>query len=144
MALSQKCQYALQAVLELAARDGQLTIISDIAAARGIPVRFLELILNELRQGGVVESRRGRYGGYALALAPADLTLGRVIRLMDGPLWPTACVAASNGQHCRQSCAFAAVWDRAQQSITDVYDTTTFQDILTRERAAASVPSYAI
>ncbi len=73
MLVSQKSQYALRAVFELARRNGGLPVkIADIAEAQAIPQRFLEVIMNQLKQGGFVESRRGKRGGYLLARSAGD------------------------------------------------------------------------
>ncbi len=89
MSVSQKCQYALRAVFELASRHGDApTSIREIAQAQAIPPKFLELILVQLRKAGFVESRRGAHGGYFLAVGPAALTVGEIIRFIDGPIAP--------------------------------------------------------
>jgi Rrf2 family cysteine metabolism transcriptional repressor len=83
MQISQKCQYALRAVFELAVRTKEGPIkVGVIAEAQAIPTRFLEVILNQLKRGGFVESRRGNAGGYALAKSPAELTMGDIIRFV--------------------------------------------------------------
>ena len=77
MRISKKCQYALRAVFELAVRNtGQPVKIQQIAGAQNIPPRFLEVILNQLRHAGFVESRRGNEGGYMLAPGAEELTVG--------------------------------------------------------------------
>ena len=89
MQLSQKCQYAIRAVFQLAKEHGGGPIkIADVAEAQAIPPRFLELILGELKQGGFTESRRGKRGGYLLARPPAQITVGDIIRFVEGPLGP--------------------------------------------------------
>lgn len=134
--MTQKCQYALRAVFELAHRVGQGPVkIGDIARAQAIPPRFLELILNELRQAGIVESRRGARGGYMLSVRPEELTVGRIIRLVEGPVKAVDCVVAG-GRECpmRGDCAFEEMWTRAIDAMTDVFDNTTFSDLLKRDR----------
>jgi len=149
MGVSQKCQYALRAVFELAKRHGQgPTTIGEIAKAQAIPVKFLELILGELRRGGFTESRRGVHGGYLLAAAPEALAVGEIIRFVDGELAPVRCIGAGAGSDCplHGHCAFTDLWTRARDAVREVYDTTTFQDLVDAERAAAEgyVASYAI
>ena len=96
--LSQKCKYALQALLTLAREPSQeLLLVSDIAERERLPKKFLEAILLELNRNGLVRSRRGRGGGYALA-KPADLiTFGQVVRIIDGPLAPLSAAATTAG-----------------------------------------------
>lgn len=140
MNLSQKCQYALRAVFELATRQGQGPItVGDVAEKQAIPPRFLELILVQLKQAGYIESRRGVQGGYALSVAPKDLSVGDVIRSIEGPLMP---VRKSDDPSTRPSLqgdlAFAQLWDRAEKAIAVVYDKTSFQDLIDEERASAA------
>ena len=149
MNISQKCQYGLRAVFELAKHwGGGPTSVSQIAEIQAIPPRFLELILGELRQGGFVESRRGVHGGYLLAVDPARLYVGQIIRFIDGPVAPVSCVIANKQRDCplHGSCAFMNMWSRARDAVAEVYDQTSFQDLIEEEAAAAEkyVASYCI
>ena len=119
MGLSQKCQYALRGVFELAKRQGQgPTTVGDIAAAQVIPPRFLELILGELRKAGFVESRRGKQGGYLLRVLPRRLNVGTIIRFIEGPVGPVQCVRADEDADCplHGRCAFLGMWERAREN----------------------------
>jgi len=141
MNVSQKCQYALRAVLELARRQGRgPTRISHIAKAQAIPAKFLESILAELKQGGFVESQRGARGGYLLARPAQDQPVGPIIRFVEGPLtpvkWPTEPSDAAEGQ-AYGSRAMLDMWTRGADAMAQVYDNTTFQDLLDEEVAAA-------
>lgn len=141
MNLSQKCQYALRAVFELATRHGQGPItVGDVADKQAIPARFLELILVQLKQAGYIESRRGVQGGYSLAVPPKDLSVGDIIRTIEGPLLPVkkSDDQASNRRPPRGDYAFTNLWDRAEKAVADVYDKTSFQDLMDEDRAAAS------
>ena len=148
MSISQKCQYALRAVFELTKRDGAgPTTVAEIAEAQAIPPRFLELILGQLRQGGFVESRRGVRGGYLLAAPRQSLSVGEIIRFVDGPIAPVRCVAGSKDADCplHGKCAFMGMWGRARDAIAEVYDETTFQDLMDQEQTSAGyVASYCI
>jgi len=132
--ISQKCQYALRAVFELAksARSGPCLLkIEHIAKAQKIPVRFLENILNQLRTGGFVASRRGRCGGYLLARDPADITVGEIIRFMDGPLEDIA----GSGMTSRRRLGpedevFSQIWLRAGTALATVLDQPTLADLV--------------
>ena len=140
MSVSQKCQYALRAVFELGKRsDGQPTPVSTIAEVQAIPGRFLELILRQLRNGGFVESRRGVQGGYLLAVSPRTLSVGDVIRFVDGPIAPVRCVLGGKDVDCplREKCAFMGMWRKARDAVAEVYDETTFQDLIDEELASA-------
>ena len=149
MNLSQKCQYALRAVYELAKRHGAgPTSIREIAEIQAIPSRFLELILGQLKQSGYVESRRGVDGGYLLTVSPAELCVGDIIRFVDGPLDPVKCIAGGRATDCPLlgNCAFTELWERAKQAVANVYDNTTFSDLIEEEQAKTDtyVATYSI
>ena len=149
MSMSQKCQYALRAVFDLAKRNGSSpTTVGEIAESQAIPPRFLELILGQLRQGGFVESRRGVHGGYLLAMDPETLTVGKIIQFIEGPVAPVRCVTAGKETDCPLygHCAFIGMWSRACDAATQVYDTTTFKDLIDEEQSASErhVASYCI
>jgi Rrf2 family protein len=134
--LSQKCKYALQALLSLAREPTQeLLLVSDIAERENLPKKFLEAILLELNRNGLVRSRRGRGGGYALA-KPADLiTFGQVVRIIDGPLAPLSCVSVNYYRRCddckdEQSCDIRKVMRRVRDAIATELDGTSLQDAI--------------
>jgi Rrf2 family protein len=130
MSISQKCLYALRALIELARhRQAGPLKISDIATVQAIPSRFLEVILNELRQGGFVESRRGKVGGYLLARPASEITVGEILRFMEGPFTP----AEPQPDTVQGALALNELWGRAENSLATVYDATTLEDILTRD-----------
>ncbi|MFW6333779.1 MAG: RrF2 family transcriptional regulator [Desulfosalsimonas sp.] len=136
MNVSRKCQYALRAVFELARREGQgPSRIADVAEAQAIPARFLEVILGQLKQGGFVASRRGAEGGYLLAREPSAISMGDIIRFVDGPLVPVAC--DEHDGHCPlgPGCVFQPVWERATEAVTEVFDATTMADLVERQRS---------
>lgn len=133
MSLSQKCQYAIRAIFELSKRHGKGPIrTNEIADAQAVPQRFLENILNELKSTGLVESRRGMRGGYLIARNPAELTVGEVIRLIDGPLDPVKCIGEGPNATCplQANCSLVRLWDRAKAAVENVYDNTTFHDLV--------------
>lgn len=134
--LSQKCKYALQALLSLAREPSQgLLLVSDIAERENLPKKFLEAILLELNRNGLVRSRRGRGGGYALA-KPADLiTFGQVVRIIDGPLAPLSCVSVNYYRRCEDcrdemTCDIRKVMRRVRDAIANELDGTSLQDAL--------------
>jgi Rrf2 family protein len=136
MPISQKCQYAVRSVFELAKQQGSgATKISDIAEAQAIPIRFLENILNQLKGGGFVESVRGKDGGYLLARSAKDLTVGEIVRYMEGPLSPVECNPGGRKGACSMygRCVFLSLWKRAQDALETVYDGTTFHDLILEE-----------
>jgi Rrf2 family transcriptional regulator, cysteine metabolism repressor len=140
MALSQKCQYALKGIFELSRRLGQGPIkIHDVAYAQSIPARFLEVIFGQLKRGGFVESRRGVQGGYSLAKPPTAISVGEIIRFTNGPISPVPEEEpVPNQVGFRPDLALKLVWKRAEKALADVYDHTSFQDLLDADRNARS------
>ena len=137
--VSQKCQYSIRALFELAKRNGGGPVkISDIAESQAIPIRFLEIILNQLRSAGFVQSRRGASGGYFLARQPKDITVGEIIRFVEGPLAPVACMTDKPETECSLNghCAFIGMWRQIAAATSGVYDSTSFQNLV--DNAAAS------
>lgn len=140
--MSQKCRYALRAIFELAVRNTSDPVkTQDIACAQSIPARFLEVILVELKHGGFVESRRGNDGGYILARAVDDLTVGEVIEFLEGTV-PTR----RRSYKSRADQPFAEMWEKVSTSIAAIYNQTTFADLVQQElrRRGSYVPNYAI
>src|SRR5437870_1248344 len=89
--ISNKTQYGLKAVIALAKHPGQSPVlITDLAKQEGLPQKFLEAILLELKKAGILSSKKGKGGGYALARSPADIKLGEIIRTLEGPLTPVS------------------------------------------------------
>lgn len=132
MAITQKCQYAIRAIYELSRRvDEGPCKIGAVAEVQGIPVRFLENILNNLKSAGFVDSARGKDGGYFLTRRPSDITVGEVIRFVQGNLGPVECGdGLSDICNLYNSCVFRPLWERAQEALESVYDGTTFQDLV--------------
>lgn len=139
--LSQKCYYGIRAVLDLAGRRRDVPIsATEIAAAQGIPAKFLAIILAQLKQAGFVRSVRGMQGGYRLARAPAEITVHEVIAAMDGAAESHLCLRGRPADHCRErgTCALAALWRQASDAATAVFADVTFAELLEREQAAAA------
>lgn len=128
-----KGQYALRAIYELARRQGEgPTKISAIATAQGIPRRFLEVILNQLKGSGLVESKRGFYGGYYLLKTPNNITVGDVLRYLQKDQEAAGCLACVSQKTCPflDKCAFTALWRKVKIETFKLYDATTMQDLL--------------
>jgi Rrf2 family protein len=100
--LSKKAQYALQALMYMADKNPyQPTLIADISEKRSIPIKFLENILLQLKNAGVLDSKKGKGGGYYFRLAPEDIPLARIIRLIDGPIAMLPCVSLYFYERCK-------------------------------------------
>lgn len=141
--LSSRARYATRALLELSLRYDEGPVqIQDIGARQNIPVKYLEQILMALKLGGFVQSRKGPGGGYMLAKAPQQITLGAVVRAMDGPIAPISCVSVSHYADCGcpnpETCGLRTVFKEARDAIAEVLDGTTFADIRDRHRALHS------
>lgn len=120
MKLSKKSEYGLRALLELTLAHGQSTLQrQDIVARQHIPIEFLEQILLTLKRAGFIASRRGINGGYTLIKQPSAITLGQIIRTLDGPLAPISCVSKTAYQKCRD-CPYA---NKAHCPVQDVMGT---------------------
>lgn len=141
-------------MLELSKHYGTGTVTAgSIAEAQHVPARFLESILGSLRQAGLVDSVRGKDGGYRLSRSPEELTLGDVIRSIQGPLATVDCHAGEgargslDGRECvfLRGCVLLPVWKRAQDAMMAVYDETGFADLVRQEAArGGEVLDYAI
>jgi Rrf2 family protein len=126
--LSQKCRYAMKALINLARADGAARGVSVIAAEENIPRKFLEAIMSDLRRGDLVDSVRGKMGGYRLA-KPADLiTFGQIIRLTDGPLALLPCASHNFYRRCDDCPDEAACVLRSE--VSEILDRTTLADVL--------------
>jgi len=141
MNISVKGEYALHAIFDLALqRFGEPIKIADIAKRQKIPQKFLELILAGLKQGGFVESRRGAEGGYLLARSPEAITVGQVVRYVEG--------AKSNKPTRKQNAVdpFGETWRKVDQAVSDVIDQTTFAALVRtwRDRQSKYVPNWEI
>jgi Rrf2 family protein len=137
MLITKKNQYALRAIFELAKHDGKgPQKISEIAQAQAIPVKFLEVILNQLKGSGLVDSKRGFYGGYFLVRQPDKITVGEIMRFMERNMEETKCVALVPEINCpfKGDCAFYPMWNKVKDAIYKVYDETTITDLMDNEK----------
>ncbi len=137
MFLTQRNQYALRAIVELAKRVGAGPVkVSEIAAAQAIPRRFLEVILGQLKGSGLVTAKRGYHGGYVLLGEPKNITVGTVIRFLQGEPDPKDCQNCVFKLQCPTDpeCAFASLWNRVNEAVFTIFDETTIQDLVEDER----------
>jgi len=136
MRITAKGEYATQAVLHLAMQYPDVVAIHDIAERHHIPLKYLEQILLELKRGGVLESRRGVHGGYTLARTPAEISVGEVLRLMDGAFAESSCTHAETrlGSVCAEgpTCGLKQVWQEVQQSVETILFATSFEEVKKR------------
>ncbi len=143
MSVSLKCQYGLRALFELAKHEGEgLLRLTEIAEKQAIPARFLENILNQLRQGGFVESRRGKDGGFVLLRPAQQITVGEIIRFFEGPIHPVDCAGDNPTHKCpmKGHCVFMSLWEDAKNALEAVYDQKTLLDLMEDERRLLKEP----
>ncbi|MCX8569083.1 MULTISPECIES: Rrf2 family transcriptional regulator [Hyphomicrobiales] len=125
--LTKKGKYGLKALVHLSQLPaGQLAFVGDIATANNIPKKFLDAILGELRNAGFVQSRKGKDGGYRLAKPAAEIKIGHVVRVLDGPLAPIPCASRTQYQPCddcdEATCQIRHMMLEVRQAIAGVLD----------------------
>ena len=131
MKLSHKGEYALRAMIDLSLHYGQgLIRIADTSQREGIPRKFLEQIFLQLKKAGLLESLRGIHGGYRLAHPPGEITLARVIRIIDGPLAPINCVSTYAPMQCgrKQTCGLHTVMLEVRDAVAMILENKTLED----------------
>src|ERR1700683_4061364 len=143
MRLSKKGEYAVRALVEIGfeskLRPNSLIQISTVAQRTNIPEKFLEQILLALRNGGVLKSKRGVEGGYSLGKSPDDITLGEVIRLLDGPLAPIPCVSQTAYEPCscpdQETCGLHIAMKEVRNAIAGILDGYTLSRLIKEVQA---------
>lgn len=146
MKITYRGDYALKAVLDLALHYGKnLVTINEIAKRIDAPVKFLEQILFDLKKGNFVESRRGKVGGFLLTRPPEEIILGDVVRFIEGPLEPIACVKREYTD-CRDAakCVFKEVWRDVAKATSGIVDHVTFAELADRVSAREKQLEYSI
>jgi len=128
--VSAKAEYAMRALLTLAAEPAGTMTADRLAAAQRLPVKFLENILVELRRGGLVISQRGAEGGYRLARPPADITAADVLRLVDGPLAGVRGARPETTAYEGPAAHLPDVWVAARASLRSVLERVSLADIV--------------
>lgn len=133
--LTKKGKYGLKAMVHLAGRPvGEATLVSDIAQSNEIPKKFLDTILGELRNAGLVFSKKGKGGGYTLAKSPDEIKVGHIVRVLDGPLAPIACASKNSYRRCddcpdEKRCCVRLVMLEARNAIATVLDNRTLAEM---------------
>ena len=139
MKISTKGDYATRALQDLALHyDNGPVPTETIAHRQALPVRYLEQLLLTLKRAGFLASKRGANGGYYLAKPPREITLGQIIRAVDGPIAPIfCCVSGAPRELCSQEtiCALREVWAEVRDAVSAIVDHRTLADICERIRA---------
>jgi Rrf2 family protein len=132
--LSKKSQYAFKALMYLAQNDDKgPVLIAEISKKKKIPLKFLENILLELKKGGVLESKKGKGGGYYFAVPPAEVAMAKIIRLLDGPIALLPCVSLNFYEKCKncdeKSCGLHDMMVLVRDATLKVLEKKTVADI---------------
>ena len=134
--LSKKVKYALKAVLYMARHyDERRIIVSEISSQEYIPHKFLEKILLDLKRKGILESKIGRQGGYSLSRSPDRITVGEIVRLLEGKIAPIPCVSQVAYEHCfdcedERTCEIRQVMQLVRNAMVKILDNTSLLDAL--------------
>jgi Rrf2 family protein len=147
--LTMKGKYGLKAMLHLARlSEGDLALATEIAEANTISKKFLDAILRELRVAGLVQTRKGRSGGYRLARAAASITVGEVLAVLDGPVVSIQCAAPGDGPRCYDCrhdavCAVRLTMRDVRDAVTSVLDRRSLADVVAATDALAGREAHA-
>ena len=141
MKLSTKSEYGLRAMLNIAMNDSEVaTSITDISKEEGISVAYLEQLLNKLRRQGLLESVRGPKGGYILSRDKSAITVGDIVKTLEGSLYPLHCVATRDGSQsvCKKSkgCIPKLVWIKLAKTIGECLDSISLETLCAETRRA--------
>ncbi|MEW5978753.1 MAG: Rrf2 family transcriptional regulator [Acidobacteriota bacterium] len=142
--LSMKAKYGLRALLALARRPEKVPVlITDLAEEENIPKKFLELILLDLKNHGILQSKKGKGGGYFLRKSPEAIKLGRVIRVLDGPLAPVPCVSQTAYVPCdecedERTCGIRLVMKEVRDAMANILDNTSLADVLSKVQTVSA------
>ncbi len=136
--LTMKGKYGLKALVHLAQLEpGKTAFISDIAIQNNISKKFLDAILLELRKGGILRSKKGPGGGYALAKPASQIYVGEAVRILDGPLAPIRCASKTAFEACDdcnfpEDCQIRYAMTQVRDAMSDVLDSMTLEDMVSR------------
>ena len=143
-----RAKYAIKALIYLAkAKDKGPMLISDIASSQKLPRKFLEQILLELRNLGVLKSRQGKHGGYYLAKEPEDIQMGYVVRVFNGPLALVPCVSVTAFEKCEECldfdhCGIRRVMQKVRDVTAEILDGTTLEALVAIEASESDEASH--
>ena len=141
MRLSKRGEYGLRAMMCLAefyqpVEPSTLTQIRELSEIENIPLKYLEQILLALKNAGLLNSKKGIHGGYYLAKSPSNITLGQIVRILDGPLAPIRCVSQMAYEPCdcpeERTCGLRMVMGDVRNAIANILDNTSLEDMRSR------------
>lgn len=138
--LSKKCQYALHALIYLAEHQNGLTFISEIAASKKIPKKFLEAILLDLKNTSILGSKKGKGGGYFLKKRPEEITILQIVRAIDGAVAMLPCVSLNFYERCglcedEKTCTINHLFSQVRDETLKILSKNTLSDLVTANKA---------
>jgi Rrf2 family protein len=142
--ISKRTQYGLKAMLSLGNRYGERPVpIATLSREESIPIKFLELILLDLKASGLLESKKGPGGGYQLSRPPSTITIGSLIRIIEGPLAPLPCASETAYRACEactdvESCGTRIIMRQVRDAMANVLDRTTLAELIRQVESAKS------
>ena len=129
--ISTKGRYAMRVMADLAEHIGETVPLSDIAKRQEISLKYLEAIVSALSRAGLIESQRGKSGGYRLNRKPEEYTVGSILKLTEGGLAVVSCTAEGPAACARQACCETRpMWDKLDKMIDDFFEGITLADLL--------------
>ena len=145
MRLSRRSEYGIRALVDLVRHDdGTPVALATLAERNNLPPKFLEQIMSTLKHGGIVRTTLGAHGGYSMAAGPTTISLGRVIRLLDGALAPLPCVSLRYYGRCscpdEATCPLRDVMLDVRDSMLEILDRETLADVAARPGRASIDP----
>lgn len=133
--ISTKGRYAMRVMADLAEHIGETVPLSDIAKRQEISLKYLEAIVSALSRAGLIESQRGKSGGYRLNRKPEEYTAREILEVTEGGLMPVNCACLTKGEECKRSglCPSLAVWQKLDKLIYDYLDSVSLSDLISKE-----------
>ena len=129
MKISNKSRYGLRAMVYLA-KNKKICSIKEISQKENIPFDFLEKIVSKLEKEGLVKSQRGAQGGYFLACPPQEISLGKILKTLEGTIFSISCRKDPSSQRKKKKCPIKKVWEKIQNILTSTLDSITLADII--------------
>lgn len=133
--ISTKGRYAMRVMADLAEHIGETVPLSDIAKRQEISLKYLEAIVSALSRAGLIESQRGKSGGYRLNRKPEEYTAREILEVTEGGLVPVNCACLTKGEECKRSwlCPSLPVWQKLDKLIYDYLDSVSLSDLISKE-----------
>ena len=136
--ITKRTQYGLKAMLALGRRYGEgPVLIATLSKQESVPLKFLEVILLDLKGQGLLDSKKGKNGGYQLTRPPSTITIGSIIRMLEGPLAPLPCASETAYRPCEEcgdieNCGTRIIMRQVRDAMAAVLDTTTLADLINK------------